>query len=147
MICSTFEYILTPFLFALGSCCLLKQSSFFSMPHHFRKPITTHCHILMHSRYTAVENIVRKGEIACYKQFLLFSQCFLPFKMSSAICFNLDQSKILWFDKGLIPVLFAHGSCYEFNNHHFFLYHTTFVTLTLDSVDQDQIAQNVQSDL
>ena len=23
-----------------------------------------------------VENIVRKGEIACYKQFLLFSQCF-----------------------------------------------------------------------
>ena len=25
----------------------------------------------------AVENIVRKGEIACNKQFLLFSQCFL----------------------------------------------------------------------
>ena len=25
----------------------------------------------------SVENIVRKGEIACYKQFLLFSQCFL----------------------------------------------------------------------
>ena len=23
-----------------------------------------------------VENIVRKGEIACYKQFLFFSQCF-----------------------------------------------------------------------
>ena len=23
-----------------------------------------------------VENIVRKGEIACYKQILLFSQCF-----------------------------------------------------------------------
>ena len=23
-----------------------------------------------------VENFVRKGEIACYKQFLLFSQCF-----------------------------------------------------------------------
>ena len=23
-----------------------------------------------------VENMVRKGEIACYKQFLLFSQCF-----------------------------------------------------------------------
>ena len=23
-----------------------------------------------------VKNIVRKGEIACYKQFLLFSQCF-----------------------------------------------------------------------
>ena len=31
----------------------------------------------------AVENIVRKGEIACnnccYKKFLLFSQCFLPY--------------------------------------------------------------------
>ena len=26
-----------------------------------------------------MENIVRKGEIACYKQFLLFSQCFLPY--------------------------------------------------------------------
>ena len=26
----------------------------------------------------AVENIVRKGEIACNKQFLFFSQCFLP---------------------------------------------------------------------
>ena len=42
-----------------------------------------------------------KGEIACNKQFLLFSKCFLlymplifHFKMSSAICFNLDQSKI-----------------------------------------------------
>ena len=32
----------------------------------------------MHQRYIAVENIVRKGEIACYKQFLFFSQCFLP---------------------------------------------------------------------
>ena len=27
----------------------------------------------------AVENIVRKGEIACDKQFLLFLQCFLPY--------------------------------------------------------------------
>ena len=32
----------------------------------------------MHQRYIAVENIVRKGEIACKKQYLLFSQCFLP---------------------------------------------------------------------
>ena len=31
-------------------------------------------------------NNVRKGEITCYMQFLLFS---------SAICFKLDQSKIL----------------------------------------------------
>ena len=35
--------------------------------------------ILTHLGYIAVENIVRKGEIACYKQFLLFSQCFLPY--------------------------------------------------------------------
>ena len=31
---------------------------------------------LTHQTYTAVENIVRKGEIACNKQFLHFSQCF-----------------------------------------------------------------------
>ena len=53
-----------------------------------------------------MENIVRKAEIACNKQFLLFSQGFLPYmvlifhfkctlKMSSAICLNLDQSEIL----------------------------------------------------
>ena len=40
-------------------------------------PITTQCRILTHQTYKAVENIVRKGEIACNKQFLLFSQCFL----------------------------------------------------------------------
>ena len=40
-------------------------------------PITTQRHILMHLRYTVMENIVRKGEIACKKQFLLFSQSFL----------------------------------------------------------------------
>ena len=34
---------------------------------------------MMHFRYVAIENIVRKGEIACNKQFLLFSQCFLPY--------------------------------------------------------------------
>ena len=59
----------------------------------------------------AVENIAKKGEIACNKQFLLFSQCFLPFMklidhfmMSSAICFNLDLSKILSSGNGLIHV-------------------------------------------
>ena len=35
--------------------------------------------ILTHLRYIVVENIVRKGEIACNKQFLIFSQCFLPY--------------------------------------------------------------------
>ena len=43
----------------------------------------THYHTMPHfdalEIYIAVENIVRKGEIACYKQFLLFSQCFLPY--------------------------------------------------------------------
>ena len=39
----------------------------------------TQCRILTHLRYKAVENIVRKGEIACNKQFLLFSRCFLPY--------------------------------------------------------------------
>ena len=52
--------------------------------------------------------MVRKEEIACNKQFLLFSQCFLPymmlilhFKMSSAIRFNLDQSKLSLSGNGL----------------------------------------------
>ena len=43
----------------------------------------THYHTMLHFdalKYIAVENNVRKGEIACKKQFLLFSQCFLPYK-------------------------------------------------------------------
>ena len=72
------------------------------------QPITTHCRILSHWRYiAAVDNIVRKGEIACNKQFLLFAQCFfftlngtyfsikINLKLLSPICFNFDQSKIL----------------------------------------------------
>ena len=50
--------------------------------------------------------MVRNGEIACYKKYLLFSPCCLSdmalifsfqmhFKISSAVCFNFDQSKIL----------------------------------------------------
>ena len=39
-----------------------------------------------------VENIVRKGEIACYKQFLLFSQCFpqlfILMRQNAALCDN-----------------------------------------------------------
>ena len=53
-------------------------------------------------RFIAVGNIVRKEEIACNKQFPLFSQYFLPYmvhifhyKKMSAIRFYLDQSKIL----------------------------------------------------
>ena len=41
--------------------------------------ITTQCHILTHQRYIAVENILRKGEIACDKQFLFFSLSSPPY--------------------------------------------------------------------
>ena len=43
------------------------------------EPVTTQCRILTHLRYIAVKNIVRKGEIACNKQFLLSSRCFPPY--------------------------------------------------------------------
>ena len=57
---------------------------------------------------------MRKGKIACNKQFLLFSKCFLPYmaliyhfkcilKCRLQI-FNLDQSKILSSGHGLISV-------------------------------------------
>ena len=42
--------------------------SYHTMPHYDAPKI-----------YIAAENIARKGEIACNKQFLLFSQCFLPY--------------------------------------------------------------------
>ena len=42
------------------------------------KPLPQCC-VLMHQRYMAVENIVRKKEIACNKRLLLFLQCFLPY--------------------------------------------------------------------
>ena len=59
-----------------------------------------------------MENIVRKGEIACNKQFLLFSQCFCPYmalifhlkctlKCLLQFFFSLDQSKILSSGNGL----------------------------------------------
>ena len=58
-----------------------------------------------------MESIVRKREVDCKKQFLLFPQCFLPcmalilhykcaLKMLSAIYLNLDQFKILLYGNG-----------------------------------------------
>ena len=51
----------------------------------------THYHTMSHfdalKIYIAVENIVRKGEIACSRQFLLFSQCF-PLYMALACHFK-----------------------------------------------------------
>ena len=60
-------------LLELGNTDGAKQVHLFSM-----NSFLTHNHNKMHLRYIAVENIVRKGEIACNKQFILFSQCFLP---------------------------------------------------------------------
>ena len=68
--------------------------------------------LLTHYRYKAMENIVRKGEVACNKQFLLFLSMFstlygtyfsfqIYFHMSSVICFSLDQPKILSSGNGL----------------------------------------------
>ena len=37
------------------------------------------------------ENILRKGKIACYKQFLLFSQCF-----PQLYIFNASNCDIVW---------------------------------------------------
>ena len=69
------------------------------------------------SVFDRVENIVGKGEIARYEQFLLFPQCFhkasFPeaskgvivwewVNLSSANAFNLVTSRILSFDKGLM---------------------------------------------
>ena len=53
--------------------------SAYSQINNFLKRISTQCRILTLLRYITLENIVRKGEIACNKQFLLFSQCFLPY--------------------------------------------------------------------
>ena len=63
-----------------------------------------------------VENTVGKGEISCFEQFLLFPQCLQKVcfpgaskgvvvwewvKILSAICFNLDQSKVMLSVNGL----------------------------------------------
>ena len=58
---------------------LLKLIPCFPMLSVNNYPITIQCLILTHKGCIAVEEIVRKGEIACIKQFLLFSQCFLPY--------------------------------------------------------------------
>ena len=46
--------------------------TFTSVTIFISKPITTQCRILMQQRCIAVENIVRKEEIACSKQLLFF---------------------------------------------------------------------------
>ena len=68
--------------------------------------------ILMHQQQTAYENIVGKGEIARYEQFLLFPQCFQldqiivspfghVFDIESLFDTELEQPKIGILGKGL----------------------------------------------
>ena len=59
--------------------------------------MSTQYHILTKLRYIAVENIVRKGEIASNEQFLLFLQCFLPYMVlifHTRCTLILDSSKL-----------------------------------------------------
>ena len=53
-----------------------------------------------------VKNIVRKGEIACYKQFLLFSQCFLQLYIFSAL---LCGNELKGVDKYVSHTAFANS--------------------------------------
>ena len=46
-----------------------------------------------------IENIMRKGEIACYKQYLLFSQCFTQLYIFNA-------SNVALCGNGLTPLSF-----------------------------------------
>ena len=57
----------------IGNGAVLKSPSQWQLTHYHTMP---HFDAL---KYIAMENIVRKGEIACNKQYLLFSQCFLPY--------------------------------------------------------------------
>ena len=57
------------------------QKAFFlrvvKSPHYHMMPCARACMRACVCVY--IKNIVRKGEIACNKQFLLFSKCFLPY--------------------------------------------------------------------
>ena len=72
-----------------------------------------------------MENVVRKGEIACNKQFFLFSQCFLPymvlffyFKCTLKCCLRFvsimkDQSKLLSSGNKLMYVISGSVQCFR----------------------------------
>ena len=63
---------------------------------------------MTHEQQTVFENVVVKGEIACYEQFLFFPQCFLLnqiivspfvhiFDIMSLFAAELEESKIgIW---------------------------------------------------
>ena len=72
-----------------------------------------------------MENVVRKGEIACNKHFFPFSQCFLPymvlffyFKCTLKCCLRFvsimkDQSKLLSSGNKLMYVISASVQCFR----------------------------------
>ena len=91
---------------SLKFCSLIKSLLF-----------TTQSRLLTTSTEKPFENIFRKGN----QHFLLFPQCFLPFRkqvliflfkfiLSSANAFNLDQSKILLFGKELRDATVTHAT-------------------------------------
>ena len=43
-----------------------------------------------------VENMMRQGDIACYRQFLLFSHCF-PQLYTGACIFHASKCSIVWY--------------------------------------------------
>ena len=75
-----------------------------------------------------VENMVRKGEIACYKQFLLFSQCFLQLYIEKVTLQILGQKvyknteKSFLYSKSLLifihktPVVESHPTIREISD-------------------------------
>ena len=90
--------------------------------------IDTH---LTHQQKTAFENIMGKGDIAHYKQFLLFPQCFLPnqiivspfvhfFDIISLFAPELEEPKICISGKGLkgeqTHIVEKHGNYSKDNN-------------------------------
>ena len=50
----------------------------------------------MHQEWTALENIVGKGEIAHNEQFLLFPQCFLLYQISGSPLVHIFDVKYLF---------------------------------------------------
>ena len=73
-----------------------------------------------------MENIVRKGEIACNKQFLLFSQCVLPY-MAITLHFNPFPLQALVFTclqyQSLENTVGKGEIACNFSSSHFVFYH------------------------
>ena len=78
-----------------------------------------------------IENLVRKGEIASYKQFLLFSPCFPQLYIVS-----VSKCGIVWYGINFVSDNFKPKTTFcNFNCH------------SVVIVDKDQAAQNMQPDV